>query len=68
MSDVIDLDANRPGWWSGIMLCKVCRHWQMSVAHPQAKLTELECEACHAQDSIPAQIQESPEGFEPTGL
>ena len=68
MGSVTDLDAARPGWWSGIALCKVCHNWQMSVAHPLTKLTELECDKCGAQDSIPAQIQEPPPGFEPSGL
>jgi hypothetical protein len=68
MGDVVDLDAERPGWWSGVALCKPCHNWWLVAAHPNAPLTRLECPKCHAQDSIPAQVQDPPEDFQPSGL
>ena len=55
---VIDIDAYRPGWGVYRNVCNRCKHSAISVVHPNADLTKLECSGCGASDSTATSLEE----------
>ena len=50
MSNIVDIEKNKPGWLHNIVECNSCHYYWVAVYHEECK--KRECPSCHRMTKI----------------